>query len=43
MCYEVNNRDEPVPLERAFDELVMLTAERNFDIYQAESGVIGKA
>ncbi len=43
VCYEVNNRDEPVPLERAFDELVMLTAERNFDIYQAESGVIGKA
>lgn len=35
ICHEVNSPLEPVELETVFDELVMLTAERNFDIYEA--------
>ncbi|WP_244185719.1 hypothetical protein [Mycobacterium marseillense] len=35
-CYEVNDEHHKVDLETAFDELVMLTAERNFDQYSAE-------
>lgn len=42
-CYEVNDPDNEVDLETAFDELVELTAERNFDMYEAASdGTIRK-
>ncbi|MFD6198070.1 hypothetical protein ACFWE3_15380 [Mycobacteriaceae bacterium NPDC060252] len=34
--YEVNNPDQPVDLEIVFDDLVSLTAERNFDIYELD-------
>lgn len=34
-CYEVNDQDKVVDLGTAFDELVELTAERNFDMYEA--------
>jgi hypothetical protein len=35
MCCEVNNRESEVELETAFDELIDLLAERNFDLYEA--------
>ncbi len=34
-CYEVNDMSQAVDLERAFDDLVVLLAERNFDLYEA--------
>ena len=34
-CYEVNDQHTEVDLATAFDELVALTAERNFDMYEA--------
>lgn len=34
-CYEVNNPHATVALSDAFGELVVLTAERNFDMYEA--------
>ena len=44
ICYEVNNPLEPVELQTAFDELVMLTVERNFDMYEsADDGKIRKS
>ncbi|WP_225873368.1 hypothetical protein [Cellulosimicrobium composti] len=43
-CYEVNDPTTPVDLEAAFDDVVALTAERNFDLYEpAENGSIRKA
>ena len=43
-CYEVNDPETVVDLEAAFDELVELTAERNFDMYEAPGdGSIRKA
>ncbi len=34
-CYEVNDPTTPVDLDSAFDDLVTLLAERNFDLYEA--------
>ncbi|TQM43927.1 hypothetical protein [Pseudonocardia cypriaca] len=34
-CYEVNDRYTEVDLETAFDEIVELAAERNFDTYES--------
>ena len=34
-CYEVNDRHTEVDLATAFDEIVELAAERNFDTYEA--------
>jgi len=34
-CYEVNDMSQAVDLERPFDDLVVLLAERNFDLYEA--------
>jgi hypothetical protein len=34
-CYEVNDPNTEVDLESAFDELVLMAAERNFDIYES--------
>lgn len=33
-CYEVNDRHNAVALATVFDELVTLTVERNFDLYE---------
>lgn len=33
-CYEVNDSTTPVDLTTAFDDLVTLLAERNFDLYE---------
>lgn len=35
ICHEVNSPTKPVALETVFDELIDLTAERNFDMYEA--------
>jgi hypothetical protein len=37
-CYEVNDPDTEVDLSTAFDELVAMTAVRNFDIYESAPG-----
>jgi len=37
ICHEVNSPGAPVALGVVFDELVELTAERNFDMYEATS------
>jgi len=34
-CYEVNDPTTPVNLDSAFDDLITLLAERNFDLYEA--------
>lgn len=34
-CYEVNDQQTVLALDVVFDELVALTAERNFDMYEA--------
>jgi hypothetical protein len=34
-CYEVHHRESPMQLATAFDELVDLLVERNFDLYEA--------
>lgn len=34
-CYEVHHREQPMQLANAFDELIDLIAERNFDLYEA--------
>ena len=34
ICHEVNSPDAPVALDVVFDDLVDLTAERNFDMYE---------
>jgi hypothetical protein len=34
-CFEVNDQATPVNLETAFDDIVTLLAERNFDLYEA--------
>ena len=39
-CYEVSDPTTPVDLETAFDGIVELVAERNFDLYEATDGVI---
>lgn len=39
-CYEVHDPDNPIELEQAFDEVVELVAERNFDLYEALDGNI---
>lgn len=44
VCHEVNSPDEPVALGVVFDELIELTAERNFDMYETTGdGAIRKA
>ena len=44
VCYEVDKPDAPVALEVVFDELVLLTSERNFDMYETPGdGTIRKA
>lgn len=35
-CYEVKDPDTEVSLDAAFDELVELAAERNFDLYESD-------
>lgn len=43
-CYEVNDRSTPIALDEVFDELIELTAERNFDFYEiADAGTIRKS
>ena len=43
-CYEVNDPNTPLDLEKVFDEVVGLTAERNFDLYEpGEPGCIRRA
>lgn len=37
-AYLVGNPDEPVPMDKAIDELVQLTAVRNPDFYEYEAG-----
>lgn len=39
-CHEVNDPDSLVSIGEALDELVDLTAERNFDLYEAQNGEI---
>jgi hypothetical protein len=34
-CYEVNDQGSPVDLDAAFDDIVTLLAERNFDLYES--------
>ena len=34
-CFEGNDQATPVNLEAAFDDIVTLLAERNFDLYEA--------
>lgn len=42
-CYEVNDPNNEVELEAAFDDLVLMVAERNFDLYEsAGDGAIRK-
>lgn len=36
-AYEVNDATTPVDLNAAFDDLVTVLAERNFDLYEAPS------
>jgi hypothetical protein len=44
VCYEVDKPDAPVALDATFDELIVLTAERNFDMYETPGdGTTGKA
>lgn len=35
-CFQVSDPDHPVTFEQAFDDLVTLTVERNFDLYEAD-------
>ncbi|WP_448062254.1 hypothetical protein [Cellulomonas hominis] len=35
-CFEVNDQSTPVNLSDAFDDMVTLIAERNFDLYEAK-------
>ncbi|UXA16745.1 hypothetical protein [Mycobacterium sp. SMC-4] len=44
VCHEVDNPDAPVALGAVFDDLIELTVERNFDMYEATGeGSIKKA
>jgi hypothetical protein len=44
VCFEVNDPHTSVDLETAFDELIALTAERNFDMYETPGdGTIRRA
>lgn len=44
ICHEVNSPDAPVALNVVFDDLIDLTAERNFDMYEKTGeGSIRKA
>ena len=42
-CYQVNDSTTKVSLGAAFDELVVLVAERNFDFYEAHNGTVRRA
>lgn len=42
-AYEANNLTTPVPLSEAFDTLVALIGERNFDLYEGLDGKVTKA
>lgn len=35
-CFQVSDPDYPVTFEQAFDDLVTLTVERNFDLYEVD-------
>lgn len=44
VCHEVNSSEAPVALGVVFDDLIALTAERNFDMYETPGdGTIRKA
>lgn len=42
-CYEVDDPSNPVPIDQALTELVHMTAERNFDLYEAADGHIRRS
>lgn len=42
-CYHVSDAATPVAFSDVIDELVGLVAERNFDFYEAEDGVVRRA
>lgn len=42
-CYQVNDSMTQVALDAAFDDLVVLVAERNFDFYEAHDGKVRRA
>ncbi len=42
-AYEANNLTHEVPLSEAFDTLVALIGERNFDLYEGLDGTVVKA
>lgn len=37
-CYRADDNSKPLTLEEVFDDLVLLIAERNFDMYEADAG-----
>jgi hypothetical protein len=42
-AFEVNNENQQVDLDAAFDDIVELLGERNFDLYDGTDGIITKA
>lgn len=42
-CYEVNDSSRRLDMDQVLSELVELTAERNFDLYEAENGIIRRS
>ncbi|HWF15817.1 MAG TPA: hypothetical protein VG244_06515 [Acidimicrobiales bacterium] len=42
-CYQVSDPKTDLPLESVIDDLITLVAERNFDFYEADNGMIRRA